>query len=82
MIERGQYFCFALETCQPIRIPRDRRGQDLEGDISLQLDVSRPVDLAHSAFAQLVEDPVRAEAGARAQRHPRTPVSCMWGASL
>ena len=67
MIERGEDFGFALEPGQPIRIPGDRCGQHLDGHGPLQIGVSRPIDLAHAAHADLGGDFIRAEAGARGQ---------------
>jgi hypothetical protein len=49
MIERRQDFRFALESRQPLAIVGDISGQDLEGDLALQLRIPRPIHLAHSA---------------------------------
>ena len=53
MIERGEDFGFALETGQAVRVPGERGGQHLDGDLALQVRVGRPVDLAHAAVADL-----------------------------
>ena len=64
MIQRGEDFRFALKARQPVRISRQRRRQDLDRDLALQLRVRRPIHLAHAAFADLGGDFVDAEAGA------------------
>jgi MoaA/NifB/PqqE/SkfB family radical SAM enzyme len=48
------------ETGQAFRIGRERRGQDLQRDVAPQSRVARPVDLAHAAFAKLLQDSIRA----------------------
>ena len=70
MIQRGEHFGFALEACDPIRIGRDRRRQNLDGDIALQLGIRRAIDLAHPACANWHGDFIDAEAraGGESQR--------------
>ena len=68
MVQRGEDFGFALEARQPIRVRRDRRGQDLDRDAPFQLGVGRPIHLAHAAGADLGGDFIRAEASAGSQR--------------
>ena len=43
---------------------RERLGQDLDRDVSVQLRVARSIHLAHPAFANLRDDFVDAETGA------------------
>ena len=64
MIQRGEDFGFALKARQPVGIRRKRRRQDLDGDLTFQLRVRRPIDLPHATFADLRGDFVDAEAGA------------------
>ena len=64
MIQRGEHFRFALKARESIGIGRQRRGQDLDRDLALQLRVGRPIHLAHAAFADLRGDFVDAETGA------------------
>ena len=46
-----------------------RGGQDLDGDVAIQLGVARAVDLAHAARAQGSDDFVWAEFIARRKLH-------------
>ena len=64
MIQRGEDFGFPLEAGQSVRVGCDRRWQDLDGDLALQLRVRRAVDLAHAAFADVGCDFIEAESGA------------------
>ena len=50
MIERHQDLCFAGKPRQPIGIVHERLGQDLQGDVALQLRVVRAIDLSHAAL--------------------------------
>src|SRR5512143_1253533 len=69
MIQRREQFCFALETCESIRITGKQLRQDLDRDVTLETCVPRPVDLAHTALPEFGEDLVRAEPQAWWQRH-------------
>ena len=64
MIQRGEDFRFALKASQPVGITHQRRRQDLDGDLTLQLRVRRPIHLPHPAHADLGGDFVDTEAGA------------------
>ena len=57
-------FGFALKAREPIGVSRERRRQDLDRDLALQLRVGRAIHLAHAALADLRGDFVDAEAGA------------------
>ena len=61
VVERGQRLRFAREARDAIRIVREHVGQDLDRDVAVQLRIARAIHLAHSAFAQLGDDLVRAE---------------------
>ena len=71
MIQRGEDFRFALEPRQSLAIGRHSVGEDLDGDLSLEIGVGGAIDLAHSAHADLRGNFVRAEASARGQCHCR-----------
>ena len=49
MIQGREHFRFALKPCEPALVSRNRRRQDLDGDLAFELRVGRPVDLAHAA---------------------------------
>ena len=69
MIQRGEDLRFALEPREPVRVGRERLGQDLDGDVAIELRVARPIHFAHPAGAEGGEDLVRAEARASGQGH-------------
>ena len=64
MIQRGEDLRFALKARQAVGVGCERRGEDLDRDLTLQLRVRRPIDLPHSTHAELRGDFVDAEAGA------------------
>ena len=64
MVQQGEHFRLALKTSQAVGVSRERRRQNLDGDLTFQLRVSRPIHLPHTAFADLGVDFVDAEAGA------------------
>ena len=59
---RGQNFGFALKSCQSLGVASDRRGEHLDGDLTLQVSVGCPIHLAHAANADLGDDLVRSKA--------------------
>jgi hypothetical protein len=61
MVERGDRTRLAFEPLAEIG------ADDLDGDGPPEPRVARPVDLAHTAFAQLGDDFIGAEAGAGGQ---------------
>ena len=69
MIECGQDLGLALKARQPLGISGDRRGQHLDRDGSLQVDVGGLVHLAHPAFADLGDDFEGTNAGAGRKGH-------------
>ena len=75
MIERREQSRFALEARHAIGVRRERRRQDLQRDVAIQLRVARAIDLAHAAGAEEREDFVGAEARTRGQRHPQRDYS-------
>ena len=62
MVQRGEDFRFALEARKPLGVTSDRRRQDLDRDLALQLRVGRPIHLAHAAGADRGGDFVGTEA--------------------
>ena len=64
VVQRREDFGFALKTGQSVRIPRQGRWKDLDGDLTLQPGVRRPIDLPHAAFAKLRGHFVDADASA------------------
>ena len=54
-------------SSQPVGVSRERWRQDLDGDLTLQPGIGRPVHLAHAAFANLCGDFVDAKTGAGSQ---------------
>jgi len=49
MVQRGQDLGLALEARQALRVGRDSLGQDLDGDLALQVGVGGPVARAMSS---------------------------------
>ena len=64
VVQRREDFGFALKAGQSVRIRRQGRRKDLDGDLTLQPGVRRPIDLPHAAFAKLRGDFVDADASA------------------
>ena len=69
MRERRNRFGLALETCERTRIGREVPGQHLDGDIAIELVVSRAVDFAHATGTEGRDDLVRAHAGTGLKGH-------------
>ena len=61
VIEGGGRPGFLLESRDAVRVRRHDRRQDLDRDFAMQARVVRPIDLAHAAFAQFIEDAVWTE---------------------
>ena len=71
MVERGEDFGFALETRESIGVRRDRRRQDFDRDLALEIRVGRAVHLAHATDAKKGDDLIRAEPRAGRERGGR-----------
>src|SRR5262249_22718115 len=69
MVQRGEYASLTTEPRQPIGIGRERRRQDLQRDVTIELQIARAIDLAHAAGAELRGDLIGAEASTRSERH-------------
>ncbi len=64
-----------FEPPQPIRVLRQRLGQDLDRHLSPEPRVPRPVHLAHPARSEGRNDLVRTEPGPRRQGHEKKLIS-------
>ena len=64
MIQRRERLRFARESAPADRDRGEGVGQNLDGDVALQLRVARAIHLAHAACADLGHDFIDAEAGA------------------
>ena len=71
MVQGSEGVSLALETPEPVRIAREDFREDFDRDIAMQLRVARAIDLAHSAFAQLRQDAVRAKGLSISPRPPK-----------
>jgi hypothetical protein len=60
---------FPLKPRQAIRIGGEQLGQNLQGDVAIQLRIARAIDLAHPAGTQRSLDFVRTEASSGGQSH-------------
>jgi hypothetical protein len=69
MRERGDRLGLALEPGACRLVGRQVRGKHLDGDVSIELLVTRLENLAHPAGAKRRDDAVRAEASAGFKRH-------------
>jgi hypothetical protein len=69
MIERCEQSRFAFEARHATGVGRERRRQDLQGDITIQLRVARAIDLTHAPGAERREDFVGTEARAAGKPH-------------
>ena len=69
MRERRHRLGLALESRHSVGVAGQRRRQDLDGHVATEAGIARAVDLAHAAFAQLVEDAIRAEARTGCETH-------------
>jgi len=63
-IQRREDFRFALKAGKAVGVGCERRREDLDSDLTLQLRVRRPIDLPHPTHAELRGDFVGAEPGA------------------
>src|SRR5690606_34274131 len=59
--ERRDSSGLPFEPAAPVGVLSELRGKNLDGDIAPQPRVSRPIDLTHSAFADLGEQAIRSE---------------------
>jgi hypothetical protein len=71
MIERCQDMRFALEAHEAIGIEREQIREDFQRDVAVQLQITRPIDLAHTTGADHREDFVGADPGPWGETHIR-----------
>ena len=64
MRQGGDSLGLALEAGQPVGVGGHALGQDLDGDLAIELRIPRAVDLAHAAGAEGREDLVGTESRA------------------
>jgi hypothetical protein len=77
VIQGRQHFGFVLETSHAIGVASECFGQNLKRDITLQLGITGPVDLAHAARPDKCEDLVRPETSASDKGHGDTTDSTL-----
>ncbi len=75
VIERGEYVGLALEPRPPLRVFREDRRQDLDGDLAPEFGITRAIHLTHATDAERRHHFERTEACAalqlRVRCHPR-----------
>src|SRR5215472_7575853 len=69
MVQRGENFGFTLKSADAIGILRELSRQDLDGNFTLQLQVTSAIHLTHAAFAEHPGDFMRAKLCADGQCH-------------
>ncbi len=69
MVQRSEDFRFALEPGQSIAVGRHGAGEDLDGDLSLEVGVRCAIDLSHPAHADVGGDFIRTETGSWGEGH-------------
>src|SRR5262249_47498578 len=68
MVQRRKNLRFALEAREPIGIGRERLGQHLQGDVTIEPGIPRTIHLAHAAGADGTQNLVRTELRADVHR--------------
>ena len=74
MAQRRNRARFLLEPADPLRIRREHRRKDLDGDVPAEPGITRAIHVTHPAGAQRGRDLIGAEPGARCQGHRRWAV--------
>jgi hypothetical protein len=69
MVQRGQRPGLAPEPREPFRVGRELVGQDLEGDLAIELGIARATHLAHPPDPDQGANLARTDARAWYQRH-------------
>jgi hypothetical protein len=75
VVQAGDRLRLALETRSAVRVGTDVRRKYLDVDRAIEAGVAGAVDLTHAAFAQLLEDLVRPDAGAGDEAHGEPPAA-------
>src|SRR5262249_22550045 len=70
MLERRNRARFTIEALAELRVRRERRWKDLEGDNAIEASIPRAIHLTHSASPARGENLVRAEPESGVQCHP------------
>ncbi len=71
VLKLGEELCLALEAGEALGVGGEHLGEDLDGDLALQLRVGRAVDDPHPALAEGAGDLVGAECRADLHESPR-----------
>ena len=64
VVQRRENFGFALKAGEPVGVRRDRRRQDFDRDLALQVGIGGAVHLTHAAHAEQGDDVIRTESRA------------------
>jgi hypothetical protein len=70
VVQPSRRLSLLLEAAHPLGVARERLRQYLDGDVTLQPLVARPVDLSHSSRPERREDFVRTEPCSGGKGHP------------
>ena len=73
VIERRDRFGFTLESLPPLRVSRHIRRQNFDGDLPVELRVTRAVDFAHATRTERGENLVISQTMASAKSHDPSP---------
>ena len=69
VVQRGDGARFGLEPPQPLWVPRERPGQNLDGHVAPKPGIPRPVHFSHAASAQRSKGFIWTEFGTRGECH-------------
>jgi len=58
MVQSGRGLCLTVEAAQSLRVWREPRGKELQGDEAVELGVLGLIHHAHPAATELFEDAV------------------------
>src|SRR5207245_4375720 len=64
VIQRREHLRLASETRKAVGVSSEDIGQSFQRNVAIELRVARPIDLAHSAYANERNDLVRSDANA------------------
>ncbi len=78
MVQRGQQFCLALKSREPVSVGRKRVREDLDRDLALQPRIACAIHLAHPAASDQRDDFERPESRSTSQRHFAIWQSTIW----
>src|SRR6516162_4727296 len=71
VIEGGEDVCFATEAGDTLGIAREARGQDLQRDVTSELDIFRAIHLPHAACTEGRDDFIDTEPSAGTKGHQK-----------